>query len=110
MSRMKPTIKPSGPLSYKNQTTWTDAKEDKLVNEIYKRLKDNNAKGLNGLTESDVKGLIMEQDQSYRYSKVSGLRLIDFLKNHTRKTKVVEALFHYASSESDDSGVYLKMQ
>ena len=81
-----------------------------IVDEIYKRLKDNKAKGLNGLTEATVKGLIMEQDQSYRYSKVSGLRLIDFLKNNSRKTKVVEALFHYASSESDDSGVYLKMQ
>ena len=110
MSRMKPKVSPTGQLSYKNQTTWVDAKEDKLVDEIYKRLKDNKAKGLNGLTEATVKGLIMEQDQSYRYSKVSGLRLIDFLKNNSRKTKVVEALFHYASSESDDSGVYLKMQ
>ena len=113
MSRMKPSVKPTGKLAYSkstNQTTWADAKEDKLVDEIYKRLKDNKAKGLNGLTEATVKGLIMEQDQSYRYSKVSGLRLIDFLKNNSKKTKVVEALFHYASSESDDSGVYLKMQ
>ena len=113
MSRMKPSVKPTGKLAYSkstNQTTWADAKEDKLVDEIYKRLKDNKAKGLNGLTEATVKGLIMEQDQSYRYSKVSGLRLIDFLKNNSNKSKVVEALFNYASSESDDSGVYLKMQ
>ena len=73
-------------------------------------MKGNNAKGLNGLSEADIKGLIMEQDQSYRYSKISGLRLIDFLKNNSNKSKVVEALFNYASSESDDSGVYLKMQ
>jgi len=113
MSRMKPAIKPSGKLAYSkstNQTTWADAKGNKLVDEIYDRLKDNKAKGLNGLSEADIKGRIMEQDQSYRYSKISGLRLIDFLKNHTRKTKVVEALFNYASSESDDLGVYLKMQ
>ena len=110
MSRMKPTVRPTGKLSYNNQTTWTDSKGNKLVDEIYTRLKDNNAKGLNGLSEADIKGRIMEQDQSYRYSKISGLRLIDFLKNNTKKTKVVEALFHYASSESDDSGVYLKMQ
>ena len=110
MSRMKPKVSPTGKLAYTNKTTWADAKDNKLVDEIYKRLKDNNAKGLNGLSEADIKGLIMEQDQSYRYSKISGLRLIDFLKNNSNKSKVVEALFNYASSESDDSGVYLKMQ
>ena len=45
------------------------------------------------------------------YKRVSE-SLYDFVhvKNNSKKTKVVEALFHYASSESDDSGVYLKMQ
>lgn len=110
MQRMKPSVRPTGELAYTNKATWADAKGDDLVDEIYKRLKGNNAKGLNGLKESEVKAKIMEQDQSYRYSKVTGLRLIDFLKNRQDKSKIIQALFYYAASESDDSGVYYKMQ
>ena len=81
-----------------------------MVDDIYKGLVANNAKGLNGMKPAEVKARIMEQDQSYRYSKMMGLNLIDFLKNRRDKTEVLKALYYYASSESDDSGVYYKMQ
>ncbi len=104
-------LRPGNGLGYNNKKTWDDAKGDDLVDEIYKRLIANSAKGINGLKEPEVKAKIMEQDQSYRYSKVSGLRLIDFLKKSgVDQDKVVKSLYYYASSESDDSGVYYKMQ
>ena len=110
MSRMKPSVIPTGKLKYNNAATWAAAKGDGLVDDIYKGLVANNAKGLNGMKPAEVKARIMEQDQSYRYSKMMGLNLIDFLKNRRDKTEVLKALYYYASSESDDSGVYYKMQ
>ena len=120
MKRMKPSIVPNfWPSQASNLKIWNeagkvgkpkDATGEKFLKDIVKLLKDNNASGLNGMSDEDIKATIMTQDQSYRYSKMIGLRLVEFIKGHARKDEIINEWLAYASSESDDSGVYYKMQ
>ena len=103
-------------ISQFNIPTWaesapgTSAAQKKITNEIYDLLKKHNAKGMTG-TEKDNKVDIATQDKSWRYSKLAGLRFLDWLK-HTCSDKdmAMKEIYLYASSQSDKSSVYYKLQ
>ena len=61
--------------------------------------------------EANNKAQIATQDKSWRYSKLSGLRFLDWLK-HTCSDKdmAMKEIYLYASSQSDKSSVYYKLQ
>jgi len=99
--------------------TWADCKpgaengKSKLTEEIFKLLKKHNAIGLKNTPKEEInmKAIVARQPQSWRYSKLAGLRFLDWLK-HTCKDKnmAMKELYLYASSQSDKSSVYYKLQ
>ena len=90
----------------------TKAQED-ITTEIYNLLKKHNANKFDKLqkAEANNKAQIALQDKSWRYSKLAGLRFLDWLK-HTCKDKdmAMKEIYLYASSQSDKSSVYYKLQ
>ena len=102
-----------------NIPTWAEsapgkskAQED-ITDEIYKLLKDYSATKFDKApkAEANNKAQIALQDKSWRYSKLAGLRFLDWLK-HTCKDKdmAMKEIYLYASSQSDKSSVYYKLQ
>jgi hypothetical protein len=106
-------------ISQFNIPTWaesapgTGAAQKKITNEIYDLLKKHNADKFDPSkkAETDSKADIAIQDKSWRYSKLAGLRFLDWLK-HTCKDKdmAMKEIYLYASSQSDKSSVYYKLQ
>ena len=84
-----------------------------ITTEIYNLLKKHNADKLDKSkkAEANNKAQINLQDKSWRYSKLAGLRFLDWLK-HTCKDKdmAMKEIYLYASSQSDKSSVYYKLQ
>ena len=82
-----------------------------VTDEIYKLLNNNNAKGFK---KSDPKGeqygWIDQAPQAWRYSKLAGLRLLNWVKSHPKKDSIMKEMYLYASSQSDKSSVYWKLQ
>lgn len=102
-------------ISQFNIPTWAESdpnasKSKDITTEIYDLLKKHNAKGMTG-TEKNNKADIATQDKSWRYSKLAGLRFLDWLK-HTCSDKdmAMKEIYLYASSQSDKSSVYYKLQ
>ena len=102
-------------ISQFNIPTWAESdpnasKSKDITTEIYNLLKKHNAKGMTG-TEKNNKADIATQDKSWRYSKLAGLRFLDWLK-HTCSDKdmAMKEIYLYASSQSDKSSVYYKLQ
>ena len=102
-------------ISQFNIPTWAESdpnasKSKNITTEIYDLLKKHNAKGMTG-TEKNNKADIATQDKSWRYSKLAGLRFLDWLK-HTCSDKdmAMKEMYLYASSQSDKSSVYYKLQ
>jgi len=88
----------------------TSPAQKKITTEIYNLLKDYNAKGMTG-TEINNKAEIAKQDKSWRYSKLAGLRFLDWLQNTcSDKDMAMKEIYLYASSQSDKSSVYYKLQ
>ena len=106
-------------ISQFNIPTWaesapgTGAAQKKITNEIYDLLKKHNADKFDPSkkAETNSKADIAIQDKSWRYSKLAGLRFLDWLK-HTCKDKdmAMKEIYLYASSQSDKSSVYYKLQ
>ena len=96
-----------------DEPTWAQsAPGNKPVSdEIYKLLNNNNAKGFK---KSDPKGeqygWIDQAPQAWRYSKLAGLRLLNWVKSHPKKDSIMKEMYLYASSQSDKSSVYWKLQ
>ena len=62
-------------------------------------------------TETNDKAEIATQDKSWRYSKLAGLRFLDWLQKTCKdKNMAMKELYLYASSQSDKSSVYYKLQ
>ena len=85
---------------------------EKIVDEIYEKFnnlktKPNDWKG----TEDELKGKIREKDASYRYSKLSGLRLLEWINKLPvdKANSAMKEMYLYASSQSNKSSVYYKM-
>ena len=91
----------------------TGAAQKKITNEIYDLLKKHNADKFDKskTAEANNKADIATQDKSWRYSKLAGLRFLDWLK-HTCSDKdmAMKEIYLYASSQSDKSSVYYKLQ
>lgn len=105
-----------GNISRFNIPTWaecapgTSPAQKKITTEIYNLLNDYNAKGMTG-TERDDKAEIATQDKSWRYSKLAGLRFLDWLQKTCKdKNMAMKEIYLYASSQSDKSSVYYKLQ
>lgn len=103
-------------ISQFNIPTWaecapgTSPAQKKITTEIYNLLKDYNAKGMTG-TETKDKAEIATQDKSWRYSKLAGLRFLDWLQKTCKdKNMAMKEIYLYASSQSDKSSVYYKLQ
>ena len=61
--------------------------------------------------EANNKAQIATQDKSWRYSKLAGLRFLDWLQNTcSNKDMAMKEMYLYASSQSDKSSVYYKLQ
>ena len=88
----------------------TSRKADTITKEIYKLLNRFKPKDFKG-TEIQLKQIIAEKDASYRYSKLSGLRLLSWFNSLpiSEANRAMKELYLYASSQSDKSSVYYKM-
>ena len=53
--------------------------------------------------------LINMRPQSWRYSKLSGLRLLKWINSSNKANDVMKELYLYAGSQSDYSSVYYKL-
>ena len=105
-------------ISQFNIPTWAESdpsanKAGDITKEIYDLLKKHNADKFDKTpkAEANNKAQIALQDKSWRYSKLAGLRFLDWLK-HTCKDKdmAMKEIYLYASSQSDKSSVYYKLQ
>lgn len=98
--------------------TWAESdsnasKSKDITIEIYDLLKKYNAKGLDQTKKQEInmKVEIDTQDKSWRYSKLAGLRFLDWLNTSCKdKDMAMKELYLYASSQSDKSSVYYKLQ
>ena len=91
----------------------TSAAQKKITTEIYDLLKEYSAVGFDksAKAESNIKAAIAKQEKSYRYSKLAGLRFLDWLKSKcTDPDMAMKEIYLYASSQSDKSSVYYKLQ
>ena len=79
-----------------------------IVDEIYKRLDGKNAKGWN---QTKAKGEIRKKDASWKYSKLTGLRFLDWLDKIGTKeaNRAMKEIYLYASSQTDKSSVHYKL-
>lgn len=105
-------------ISQFNIPTWAESdpnasKSENITTEIYNLLKKHNADKFDQSkkAEANNKAQISLQDKSWRYSKLAGLRFLDWLK-HTCSDKdmAMKEIYLYASSQSDKSSVYYKLQ
>jgi len=83
-----------------------------ITTEIYNLLKDYSATKFNkspGAKENN-KAQIATQDKSWRYSKLAGLRFLDWLTKCKDPDMAMKEIYLYASSQSDKSSVYYKLQ
>lgn len=99
--------------SFNNTQLWSDCsnrsnKKQKICEEIYELLKKYDAEGLPD--KGSAISIIMQQKQSYRYSKLAGLRLLDTIKTSGKEDEIIKELYLYGSSEGAQSGFYLKLQ
>ena len=87
--------------------------QKELTDEIYKLLKKYTAKGFSTKTddEIDMKIAISMKDASWRFSKISGLRMLDWLCTigAGRSSRAMKELYLYASSQTEKSSVHYKL-
>ena len=90
----------------------TGAAQKKITNEIYDLLKKHNADKFDKSPKAEVnnKADIALQDKSWRYSKLAGLRFLDWLTKCKDPDMAMKEIYLYASSQSDKSSVYYKLQ
>jgi hypothetical protein len=98
--------------------TWAESdpnasKAQDITTEIYNLLKDYSATKFDKSpkAEANNKSQIATQDKSWRYSKLAGLRFLDWLnRTCSDKNMAMKEMYLYASSQSDKSSVYYKLQ
>jgi len=87
----------------KNKTKRLD-----ITKEILSLLKKYNAVGL-PKDDTQTMGEIANRNQSWRYSKLMSLRLLDCISTSGKGDEIMRALYLYAASQSDKSSVYVKL-
>ena len=93
--------------SVPKEADWNKCTGNEYDKEIFDLLKKYNAKGFN---EETAMEFIADAKQAWKYSKLSGLRLLDWMSNHKKKDQIMKEIYLYASSQSDKSSVYWKLQ
>ena len=93
--------------SVPKEADWNKCTGNEYDKEIFDLLKKYNAKGFN---EETAMEFIADAKQAWKYSKLSGLRLLDWMSNHNKKDQIMKEIYLYASSQSDKSSVYWKLQ
>ena len=96
------------------EPSWSSCKpgpgttQSNMTKEIYDLLNHFNASGLKNETQS--KGEIARKRQSWRYSKLSGLRFLAWLDGLDKNLadKVLQEIYLYAGSQQDHSAIYYK--
>lgn len=94
-------------------TPGASASAKKITNEIYDLCKKYRADKFNPSSkdEANQKAQIALQDRSWRYSKLAGLRFLDWLKSKCSNSDMaMKEMYLYASSQSDKSSVYYKLE
>jgi len=80
-----------------------------ITNEIYKRLKGKNPRGWM-TNETSAKAEIRSKSASWRYSKLCGLRFLDWLIGiNGEADRAMKEIYLYASSQTDKSSVHYKL-
>jgi hypothetical protein len=102
---------------WNNKSFWSDckptnkSKKDAITTEILKLL--NKYCGTNAKTgypgDTQARAEVANQSQSYRYSKLMGLRLLDCILTSGKEDEIMKALYLYASSQTDKSSVHVKL-
>ena len=91
----------------------TLTKKKKITDEIYNLLKKYKAKDFKTTKdeEGNMKTMINMKDGSWRYSKLCGLRFLDWLSGlgAGRASRAMKELYLYASSQTDKSSVHFKL-
>ena len=89
------------------------SKKKKITDEIYNLLKKYKAKDFSTAKneEGNMKTQINMKDASWRYSKLCGLRFLDWLSGlgAGRASRAMKELYLYASSQTDKSSVHFKL-
>jgi len=81
-----------------------------ITDAIYKGLKDNSARGLNKYNEAQAKTAINLQSQSYRFSKLCGLRWLEwFNKPSNESGRAMRELYLYAASQGEGACIHYKL-
>ena len=81
-----------------------------ITNEIYKLLSKHKATGMSTMTV-DKNKINTAMDQSHRYSKLCGLRFLDWMMSLSdlNRNKAMKEMYLYASSKGQHSSVYYKL-
>ena len=81
-----------------------------ITNEIYKLLSKHNATGMSSMA-ADKNKINVAMDQSHRYSKLCGLRFLDWMMSLSdlNRNKAMKEMYLYASSKGQHSSVYYKL-
>ena len=91
----------------------TASKKKQITNEIYTLLKKYKAQkfDVSKAGEKNMKAQINMKDASWRYSKLCGLRFLDWLSGlgAGRASRAMKELYLYASSQTDKSSVHYKL-
>ena len=105
--------------TYDNTKIWNDCADGgpiKVVDEIIRLAMKYNAQGIEKKTKKDdewgrYQAKLDERSQSYRYSKLLSLYLLDTIESQTPavKTDIMKNLYLYASSASEESSVFRKL-
>ena len=85
------------------------SKKDAITDEIIKLL--NKYAGPVGEYDDPVQARaeVANRTQSYRYSKLMGLRLLDCLFTSGKGDEIMKAFYYYAGSQTDKSSVHVKL-
>jgi hypothetical protein len=102
---------------WNNRTFWANckptnkSKKDAITSELVTLLNKycgtNKNAGYPGDTQARVE--LGNQSQSYRYSKLMGLRLLDCILTSGKADEIMKALYCYAGSQTDKSSVHVKL-
>lgn len=100
-----------------NKRFWADCKPtnkskrsaitEELVKLLNKYCGTNKDSGYPGDEQATIE--IANQSQSYRYSKLMGLRLLDCILTSGKADEIMKALYCYAGSQTDKSSVHVKL-
>ena len=121
LDNMEITFPASGSMhsSFDNTKIWNDSAKKstnmgKVCKEIVRLMMLYGAEGMKSNPTEEEKNdwilRISKRTQSYRYSKLLGLYLLDTITRSNSADSIIRTLYMYAASKSDESGVFLKME